>query len=582
MVDEQYIPISVLREYMPKLKDEDLKELGPVEYDQSKVPEVSKKYAENVRRKAYLPDMTESFARGVEYAGLIAREAVGISNETKGRQDTVETQFNSVQHELTDKDPISAPEIIAARVDTTGKTHETLKNRLDSNENKINNIENIKSWELNSKGREERGVVVFISDDARQADWDVLRPIFNSEGAPLNLAAIANKIGSGLHLSLEQLLQLQSEGHEIMSHSLDHDEVNRIPLATAEEAERQYRDSKKKLNSLGLKVNNYAVPFGDYRQRERLLSKKYYRASRTSDYGNNSGVNLSPIATHELKTLWLDETWGRTDFDFFKSHIDLAVEKNALLIISTHAEQVSQTSTQDVFRQVIKYAKQNSSVMRFNDALDIVGNLVEVGDYSYGIDNRQPKDGGHFVVGANGEVSNLNRAGKFNLSTSFHDFPFGENSYNLSFAELGAVSPTGGGGKLTNYKSQINPHSPLQAFNYQTFKGYNSDKVYIRHLQSSFEFSAWSIFLNKPIYVNYKYTATYTVPPKETYILTVDAYTFAETTPLIVNPKFGAGTGIIFSTHIGSDGKLRITLFNTTDSVQTYESKEWNITKFNL
>lgn len=36
------IPLSVLREYMPKLNDEDLKELGPIEYDQSKVPEVSK------------------------------------------------------------------------------------------------------------------------------------------------------------------------------------------------------------------------------------------------------------------------------------------------------------------------------------------------------------------------------------------------------------------------------------------------------------------------------------------------------------------------------------------------------------
>lgn len=70
------------------------------------------KHAENVRRKVYLPDMTESFARGVEYAGLIANEAVDISNETKGKQDTVETQFNSVQQELTDKDPIDAPEII--------------------------------------------------------------------------------------------------------------------------------------------------------------------------------------------------------------------------------------------------------------------------------------------------------------------------------------------------------------------------------------------------------------------------------------------------------------------------------------
>lgn len=97
------IPLSVLREYMPKLKDEDLKELGPVEYDQSKVPEVSKKHAENVRRKAYLPDMTESFARGVEYAGLMSSEAENkatnadlLSKDTQNRfKDQIEGTTNS-------------------------------------------------------------------------------------------------------------------------------------------------------------------------------------------------------------------------------------------------------------------------------------------------------------------------------------------------------------------------------------------------------------------------------------------------------------------------------------------------------
>lgn len=150
MADEQYIPISVLREYMPKLKDEDLKELGPIEYDQSKIPAVSKKHAENVRRKVYLPDMTESFARGVEYAGLIASEAVDISNGTKRRQDTIESQFNAVQQEMTDKDVISAPEIISLRTDNEGELHDTANERFTTDFNsilkKINNhyqIENV-------------------------------------------------------------------------------------------------------------------------------------------------------------------------------------------------------------------------------------------------------------------------------------------------------------------------------------------------------------------------------------------------------------------------------------------------------
>lgn len=96
-------------------RDRDTSGLGPIEYDQTKVPSLIRKHADNVRTKTYGQEVREAQARNAELAGLIAGEAVNTSNETKSRQDTVETQFNSIQQELTDKDVISAPEIIAAR-----------------------------------------------------------------------------------------------------------------------------------------------------------------------------------------------------------------------------------------------------------------------------------------------------------------------------------------------------------------------------------------------------------------------------------------------------------------------------------
>lgn len=109
------IPLSVLRQYSPDLRPEDLKELGPIEYDQSQVPSVSRKHAENVRRKVYLPDMTESFARGVEYAGLMSSVATKTAQDTQLRQDNLEAYNARVIAEMTDKDVISAPELIQAR-----------------------------------------------------------------------------------------------------------------------------------------------------------------------------------------------------------------------------------------------------------------------------------------------------------------------------------------------------------------------------------------------------------------------------------------------------------------------------------
>lgn len=113
-------------------RDRDTSGLGPIEYDQSKVPALIRKYADNVRTKTYGQEVREAQARNAEIAGLIAHEAVDISNETKERQNDVETQFNSVQRELTDKDVISAPEIIAAR---NGEVN--LKARIDKDHQEV-------------------------------------------------------------------------------------------------------------------------------------------------------------------------------------------------------------------------------------------------------------------------------------------------------------------------------------------------------------------------------------------------------------------------------------------------------------
>lgn len=133
ILDDRTIPLSVLREYMPKLKDEDLKELGPVEYDQSKVPEVSKKHAENVRRKVYLPDMTESFARGVEYAGLVSSEAENKATNADLLSKDTQNRFKDQIEGTTNSDEV----IDARRPFGAEATFQTLGERMDYVENDL-------------------------------------------------------------------------------------------------------------------------------------------------------------------------------------------------------------------------------------------------------------------------------------------------------------------------------------------------------------------------------------------------------------------------------------------------------------
>ena len=136
-------------------RDRDTSGLGPIEYDQSKVPALIRKHADNVRTKTYGQEVREAQARNAELAGLIANEAVDISNGTKERQNTVEAQFNAVQQEMTDKDVISAPEIISLRTDNEGDLHDTASERFTTDFNsiwgRINNhyqIENVAKMKI--------------------------------------------------------------------------------------------------------------------------------------------------------------------------------------------------------------------------------------------------------------------------------------------------------------------------------------------------------------------------------------------------------------------------------------------------
>src|SRR5699024_11017438 len=84
-----------------------------------------KKKADDIRNKIYGKEVRESLASGLE---AVSSDVV----ETVGRQNEVEGQFQDVIENTTDKDVISAPEIIAAR---NGESN--LKARLDKEKNEV-------------------------------------------------------------------------------------------------------------------------------------------------------------------------------------------------------------------------------------------------------------------------------------------------------------------------------------------------------------------------------------------------------------------------------------------------------------
>ena len=112
-------------------RDRDTSGLGPIEYDQSKVPALIRKHADYVRTKTYGQEVREAQARNAEVAGLIAQEAKDISSETEIRQDTIEARYDVAVGAMTED-----AEVLDARMDYAGNVSANLKTRLDNFEQK--------------------------------------------------------------------------------------------------------------------------------------------------------------------------------------------------------------------------------------------------------------------------------------------------------------------------------------------------------------------------------------------------------------------------------------------------------------
>ena len=103
----------------------------------------------------------------------------------ESRQTFVENQFNAINQELTDKDVISAPEIIAARGDKA-----TLGQRLDTTDNALKS-ESLKSSQMQAQTRnvsDIKTMVTFIDDDGYDGVLDIPKPMFTSRGVPYVIA----------------------------------------------------------------------------------------------------------------------------------------------------------------------------------------------------------------------------------------------------------------------------------------------------------------------------------------------------------------------------------------------------------
>lgn len=122
--------------------DRDTSGLGPIEYDQSKVPALIRKHADNVRTKTYGQEVREAQARNAELAGLIASEADSKATNADLLSKDTQNRFNEQIAGATNSD-----EVIDARIPYGGGAYATLGERLNESDDRIADISvNVKDF----------------------------------------------------------------------------------------------------------------------------------------------------------------------------------------------------------------------------------------------------------------------------------------------------------------------------------------------------------------------------------------------------------------------------------------------------
>lgn len=101
--------------------------LGPIEYDQTKVPALIRKHADNVRTKTYGQEVREAQARNAELAGLIASEAETKADSANSLSKDIQNRFDDQIAGTTNSD-----EVIDARRPTNGVAFNTLNERIEA------------------------------------------------------------------------------------------------------------------------------------------------------------------------------------------------------------------------------------------------------------------------------------------------------------------------------------------------------------------------------------------------------------------------------------------------------------------
>lgn len=344
-----------------------------------------------------------------------------------------------------------------------------LDTRLDKSDTQLASIpqqlRTLQNNTINATG----AVLTFIDDDCR-SEWKTWWPsIIASKGIKISLAAIGNCIGTADYMTQQELLDLQTAGHDILSHGLDGIDV---PNSTVTVVDSDCKDGQTKLKSMGfINGTDYLVYSGglsNVNVTMKNIARKYYKYGIGTSQVSGLQYNSMPVDNWGLTR---DTEKGKT-IATLKADLDSAIANNGWIIVLSHSHLIDAPEQQNL-SDLIDYAKSlNIPILPFTEAVKYKGNAIAVGEAT--------NENSSFV-GVDGVAKiSLNKGlfvtnpAKFTMSSLITDY----KQDSVTFASLDTVGDTllSKGGTMEIFRN-----SNSDVYSYAIFKPIGVNMLYSRH-----------------------------------------------------------------------------------------------------
>jgi peptidoglycan/xylan/chitin deacetylase (PgdA/CDA1 family) len=402
-----------------------------------------------------------------------------------------------------------------------------------------------------------------MADDGNKENYTILRQLAIEKGFKFSACVYVKPLEENqpYMMTIDELLTLQSEGHEIMSHGYAKDA--QITLLDKTEWNKELGYSKDYLISKGFDIQNFVYQGGAVNNDVINSIRNYY----DSAWAIEQKTNIVPFHNY----LGLRHSFDQIGtLSTIKTKIDEIYTNGVgwvVVMIHPHFTEWAGEPKKQELRDLIDYVKsKNIEIVTAKEGLKIYGNTFDMGGGktsggSAETDYLKVTKFGKLIGSYNRSFSQTRNSVMLDTPPSFFD----ENSVNVTYHDSQTTAtgfPKSNQGLLLTFKAYTS---------FVVQEWYPSTDKTAKYVRVSTNTTTWGAFNRVTLLGAVKMAFTIVVPQvpaNSTVKVTVDISTYAlsKETPVAIN--FG-GTGVpdgilVFPKHDGAT--LTFTFFNTTSS----------------